>query len=144
MPSIRALVLMLCLFGCFSGPAFAQSSFSYHARIQCGSGSVTYSEYFSAKSDLEARNEVMRLLNHHTGYRGKGCQLIELNSDAAQNRHSSNSYEVRIQCAGSNSGSTHYFSASSDLMADNEARRILNNHTGYRGKNCQVTEMRVR
>ena len=143
MLSIRALV-PVCVFACLSGVASARPSFSYNARIQCGNTSVTNNEYFSAKNDMEARNEVMRLLNNNTGYRGKGCKLIELTSDAPQNRSSSNSYEVRIQCGGSSSGSTHYFSASSDLEAENEARRILNNNTGYRGKSCQVTELRVR
>ena len=37
-----------------------------------------------------------------------------------------------------------YFSADSDLAAENEARRILNNNTAFRGKNCQVTEMNSR
>ena len=134
----------VCVIACVASIAFAQKNYSYNARIQCGNSSVTNNEYFSARSDMEARNEVMRLLNNNTGYRGKGCQLIELTSDAPQNRRSSNSYEVRIQCGGSSSGSTHYFSASSDLEAENEARRILYNNTGYRGKNCQITEMYAR
>lgn len=124
--------------------AFAQSNYSYNARIQCGNSSSTNNEYFRAKNDTEAKNEVMRLINSNTGYRGKGCRLVELTSDAPMNKSSSNSYEARIQCAGSSSGTTEYFSANSDLAAENEARRILNNNTGYKGKNCRVTEMRAR
>ena len=49
------------------------------------------------------------------------------------------------QCgSNSSSGSTQYFSADSDLEAENEARRILNNNTAFRGKNCQVTEINSR
>jgi hypothetical protein len=132
------------VFAFFSSVAFAQPSYSYNARIQCGNSNTTNNEYFRAKNDMEARNEVARLLNNNTGYRGKGCRLIELTSDAPKGGSSTTSYEVRIQCGGSSSGSTHYFSASSDLEAENEARRILNNNTGYKGKSCQITEIRAR
>jgi hypothetical protein len=124
--------------------AFAQSNYSYNARIQCGNSGSTNNEYFRAKNDTEAKNEVMRLLNNNTGYRGKGCRLIELTSDAPQNKKSSNSYEARVECAGSSGSKTEYFSADSDMAAENEVRRILNNNTGYKGKNCRVTELRSR
>lgn len=95
---------------------------------------------------MEAKNEVMRILNSNTSYRGRGCKLIELTSNKPQpQRVHSKSYEVRIQCgSNSSSGSTQYFSAESDLEAENEARRILNNNTAFRGKNCQVTEINSR
>lgn len=87
----------------------------------------------------------MRLMNNNTGYKGRGCKLVELNSDKPQPRQQqSKSYEVRIQCGNSSSGSTEYFSANSDLEAENEARRILNNNTGYKGRGCQITEMNSR
>ena len=137
-------IVPACALACFASGAIAQSNFLYNARIQCGNSSATNNEYFRASNDMEARNEVTRLLNNNTGYRGKGCRLIELTSDAPRGGTSTKSYEVRIQCGGSSSGSMHYFSAPNDLEAENEARRILNNNTGYRGKNCQVTEMRSR
>ncbi len=129
---------------CFSVLSIAQTKFLYNANIQCGNSNSTNNEYFRAVNDMEARNEVTRLLNNNTGYRGKGCGLIELTSDAPKGGTSTKSYEVRIQCGGSSGGSMHYFSAPNDLEAENESRRILNNNTGYRGKNCQVTEMRAR
>ena len=126
--------------------SFAENRYSYNARIQCGSNnSVTNNEYFYASNDMEAKNEVMRILNNNTGYRGRGCKLIELTSNKPQpQRSQSKTYEVRIQCGNSSSGSTQYFSADSDLEAENEARRILNNNTAFRGKNCQVTELSSR
>jgi hypothetical protein len=94
---------------------------------------------------MEAKNEVMRILNSNTSYRGRGCKLIDLTSNKPQpQKTQSKSYEVRIQCGNSSSGSTQYFSADSDLEAENEARRILNNNTAFRGKNCQVTEINSR
>lgn len=126
--------------------SFAENRYSYNARIQCGSNnSVTNNEYFYASTDIEAKNEVMRILNSNTSYRGRGCKLIELTSNKPQpQRSQSKTYEVRIQCGSSSSGSTQYFSADSDLEAENEDRRILNNNTAFRGKNCQVTELSSR
>jgi hypothetical protein len=127
--------------------ALADNRYSYNARIQCGNNnSVANNEYFYASTDMEAKNEVMRILNSNTSYRGRGCKLIELTSNKPQSqRVQSKSYEVRIQCgSNSSSGSTQYFSADSDLEAENEARRILNNNTAFRGKNCQVTEINSR
>jgi hypothetical protein len=126
--------------------SIAGNNYGYNARIQCGNSNVTNNEYFSAANDMEARNEVMRLMNNRTDYRGRGCRLIELTSDRPQPaRKQSRSYEVRIQC-GSNtsSGSTQYFSADSDLEAENEARRILNNNTSFRGRGCQIVELNAR
>jgi hypothetical protein len=124
----------------------AANSYGYNARIQCGNSNVTNNEYFSAANDLEAKNEVMRLMNNRTDYRGRGCRLIELTSDKPQpKRQQSRSYEVRIQCgSNSSSGSTQYFSADSDLEAENEARRILNNNTSFRGRGCQIVELNAR
>ena len=124
----------------------AANSYGYNVRIQCGNSNVTNNEYFSAANDMEARNEVMRLLNNRTDYRGRGCRLIELTSDRPQpKRQQSRSYEVRIQCgSNSSSGSTQYFSADSDLEAENEARRILNNNTSFRGRGCQIVELNAR
>ena len=125
--------------------SYAQKRYSYNARIQCGNSSTTNNEYFYASNDMEAKNEVMRLMNNNTGYKGRGCKLVELTSDKPQSKQQqSKSYEVRIQCGNSSSGSTEYFSANSDLEAENEARRIINNVTSYRGRGCQVTEMNSR
>jgi hypothetical protein len=91
---------------------------------------------------METKNEVMRIMNSNTSYRGRSCKFIELTSNKPQpQRTQSKSYEVRIQCGNSSSGSTQYFSANSDLEAENEARRIVNNNTAFSGKNCQVTEI---
>lgn len=127
--------------------AFSATSYLYNARIQCGNNtSITNNEYFSAANDMEAKNEVVRLLNNRTDYRGRGCRLIELTSNKPEPKQQQpKTYEVRIQC-GSNtsSGSTQYFSADSDLEAENEARRILNNNTAFRGKGCQIMELSSR
>ena len=142
---VKVLFVFIISTSCLS--SFADNRYSYNARIQCGSNnSVTNNEYFYASTDMEAKNEVMRILNSNTSYRGRGCKLIELTSNKPQpQRSQSKSYEVRIQCGNnSSSGSTQYFSADSDLEAENEARRILNNNTAFRGKNCQVTEMNSR
>ena len=137
MPSIfKSLLLIFVVL--FQTSALADNRYSYNARIQCGSSnSVTNNEYFYASTDMEAKNEVMRILNSNTSYRGRGCKLVELTSNKPQpQRVQSKSYEVRIQCGNnSSSGSTQYFSADSDLEAENEARRILNNNTAFRGKN---------
>ena len=141
---IKVLLALVMAASCLS--SFADNRYSYNARIQCGSNnSVTNNEYFYASTDLEAKNEVMRILNSNTSYRGRGCKLIDLTSNKPQpQKNQSKSYEVRIQCGNSSSGSTQYFSADSDLEAENEARRILNNNTAFRGKNCQVTEINSR
>ena len=131
----------------FQPTAHADNRYSYNARIQCGNvNSVTNNEYFYASTDMEAKNEVMRIMNSNTSYRGRGCKLIDLTSNKPQpQKTQSKSYEIRIQCgSNSSSGSTQYFSADSDLEAENEARRILNNNTAFRGKNCQVTEINSR
>ena len=143
-PTFKALLALVVAASCLS--SFADNRYSYNARIQCGSNnSVTNNEYFYASTDMEAKNEVMRLMNSNTSYRGRGCKLIDLTSNKPQpQKTQSKSYEVRIQCGNSSSGSTQYFSADSDLEAENEARRILNNNTAFRGKNCQVTEMNSR
>lgn len=142
--TVKALFVFIVTASCMS--SFADNRHSYNARIQCGSNnSVTNNEYFYASTDMEAKNEVMRILNSNTSYRGRGCKLIELTSNKPQpQRVQSKTYEVRIQCGNSSSGSTQYFSADSDLEAENEARRILNNNTAFRGKNCQVTEINSR
>lgn len=138
---VKSITLLLVTFF-LSTACQADSKYSYNARIQCSNSTSTNNEYFYASNDLEAKNEVMRLLNNNTGYKGRGCKLIELTSDKPRPRQQqSKSYEVRIQCGSSSSGSWEYFSANSDLEAENEARRILNNNTGYRGKGCQITEM---
>lgn len=143
MKILRLLVIILLQIATIH-VSHANPSYSYNARIQCGNSSTTNNEYFSAANDMEAKNEVMRIINNNTGYRGRGCKLIELTSNKPQpKQQQSRSYEVRIQC-GSSSGSWEYFSANSDLEAENEARRILNNNTGYRGKGCQITEMHSR
>lgn len=141
---IKVLLALIVATTCLS--SFAENRYSYNARIQCGSNnSVTNNEYFYASTDMEAKNEVLRILNSNTSYRGRGCKLINLTSNKPQpQKNQSKSYEVRIQCGNSSSGSTQYFSADSDLEAENEARRILNNNTAFRGKNCQVTEMNSR
>ncbi len=141
---IKVLLALVMAASCLS--SFADNRYSYNARIQCGSNnSVTNNEYFYASTDMEAKNEVMRILNNNTSYRGRGCKLIDLTSNKPQpQKNQSKSYEVRIQCGNSSSGSTQYFSADSDLEAENEARRILNNNTAFRGKNCQVTEINSR
>jgi hypothetical protein len=144
---MNAFKLMLVLIVQFSvmQVSYAENRYSYNARIQCGNSSTTNNEYFYASNDMEAKNELMRLMNNNTAYKGRGCKLVELNSDKPQSRQQqSNSYEVRIQCGNSSSSSTEYFSAYSDLEAENEARRILNNNTGYRGRGCQITEMKSR
>jgi hypothetical protein len=60
--------------------SYANPSYSYNARIQCGNSSTTNNEYFSAANDMEAKNEARRILNNNTGYRGKGCQITEMHS----------------------------------------------------------------
>ena len=143
-PSCKVFLALVLATACLC--SFAENRYSYNARIQCGSNnSVTNNEYFYASTDMEAKNEVMRILNSNTSYRGRGCKLIELTSNKPQpQRTQSKTYEVRIQCGNSSSGSMQYFSADSDLEAENEARRILNSNTAFRGKNCQVTEMNIR
>ena len=126
---------------------FAQSGNSYNARIQCSNNNTINNEYFSAANDMDAKNEVRRLLNNNTGYKGRNCRLLELTSDARRSQDQqpiSKSYEVRIQCGRTSAGGTEYFSANSDLDAENEARRILNNNSGYRGRGCEITEIRSR
>lgn len=45
--------------------SYANSSYSYNARIQCGNSSTTNNEYFSAANDMEAKNEVMRIIKEY-------------------------------------------------------------------------------
>ena len=143
-PTSKIFLTLVVAAWCLS--SFADNRYSYNARIQCGSNnSVTNNEYFYASTDMEAKNEVMRIMNSNTSYRGRGCKLIDLTSNKPLPKQTqSKTYEVRIQCGNSSSGSMQYFSADSDLEAENEARRILNNNTAFRGKNCQVTEINSR
>ena len=104
---------LVCAYLC--GAAIGQTNFSYNARIQCGNSSVTNNEYFSARNDMEAKNEVMRLLNNSTGYRGKACRLVELTSDAPQKRTTSNSYPFLWR-----------FSPSAGLLGHSVPRPFLN------------------
>jgi hypothetical protein len=67
------LTILLMLHHLIALPSFAETNYSYNARIQCGNSSVTNNEYFYAASDMAAKNEVMRLLNNNTGYKGRGC-----------------------------------------------------------------------
>lgn len=125
--------------------SFANPRHSYNAQIKCGSNNTIHNEYFSASNDMEAKNEVRRILNNNSGYSGRGCNLISLTSNKPQpSQPQRKSYEVRIQCVGSSSGSMEYFSADNDLDAENEVRRILNDRSSYKGKGCQITEMRSR
>lgn len=122
--------------------SYAENRYSYNARIQCGNSSTSNNEYFSASNDMEAKNEVMKIMNKNTGYRGRGCKLIELTSNKPKpQQQQSKTYEVRIQCRNSSTIDTQYFSASNDMEAENEARRIINNNTGYRGRGCEIIEM---
>ena len=122
--------------------SYAENRYLYNARIQCGNSSTTNSEYFSASNDMEAKNEVMKIMNNNTGYRARGCKLIELTSNKPKpQQQQSKTYEVRIQCRNSSTIDTQYFSASNDMEAENEARRIINNNTGYRGRGCEIIEM---
>lgn len=145
---INSVVLRIAVVSCifFSKLSIAVDSYTYSARIQCGNSSVTNAEYFLAANDMDAKNEVMRLLKNRTDYRGRACRLIDLTSDKPHSmKNQSKSYEIRIGCgSNSSSGSTQYFSADSDLEAENEARRILNNNTAFRGKGCQIIELNGR
>lgn len=75
----------------FTGSVFGQERFSYNGKIQCWNSITTANEFFSASGDMEANNEVNRLLNNNTGYRGKGCRIIELTSNAPQKQQASTS-----------------------------------------------------
>jgi hypothetical protein len=142
---ISKILLIAIIHAALMHMSYANPSYSYNARIQCTNSSTTNNEYFSATNDMEAKNEVMRIINNNTGYKGRGCKLIELTSNKPEpKQQESKSYEVRIQCGSSSSGGWEYFSAKNDLEAENEARRILNNNTGYRGRGCQITEMHSR
>jgi hypothetical protein len=122
--------------------SYAENRYSYNATIQCSKSTTTNSEYFSASNDMEAKNEVMKIMNNNTGYRGRGCKLIELTSNKPKpQQQQSKTYEIRIQCRNSSTIDTQYFSASNDMEAENEARRIINNNTGYRGRGCEMIEM---
>lgn len=142
---MKLIKLLFLLFTCFVfvNHSYAEKRYSYNARIQCRNSSASNSEYFYASNDMEAKNEIIRLLNNNTSYKGKGCKLIELVSNKPQPKEQqSKSYELRIQCgSNSSSGSLQYFYANSDLEAENEARRILNNNTEFKGRGCQIVEL---
>lgn len=54
-------------------------------------------------------------------------------------------YEVRIKCPQNpNVTDSKYISANSDLEAQNEAARILENNTAYRGKGCRIVSIEKR
>jgi hypothetical protein len=54
-------------------------------------------------------------------------------------------YEVRIKCPQNpNVTESKYISANSDLEAQNEAMRILENNTAYRGKGCRIVSIEKR
>jgi hypothetical protein len=104
------LVLILLILVSAMKISYANTSNSYNARIQCSNSTSINNEYFSATNDIEAKNIVMRILNNNTGYKGRGCKLIELISNESQpKQQQSKSYEVRIQCGTSSSGSWLYF-----------------------------------
>jgi len=66
----------------FQATAFSDDVYSYIAKIRCGkNSSITYNEYFVAKNDTEANDEVTKNILKSAKYRGKDCKLAELVSD---------------------------------------------------------------
>jgi hypothetical protein len=60
-------------------PRTSNTRTSYEARISCpqNKNSILSTSFF-ADSDIDAQNEVSRLLRSRTDFAGKGCQLVEL------------------------------------------------------------------
>ena len=62
-----------------SKPRTSNTRTGYEARISCPHNKNTIqSTSFYADSDIDAQNEVSRLLRSRTDFAGKGCQLVEL------------------------------------------------------------------
>jgi hypothetical protein len=74
----------------FQATAYSDDVYSYIAKIRCGkNSSITYNEYFVAKNDTEANDEVTKNILKSAKYRGKDCKLAELVSDRPQSQSSS-------------------------------------------------------
>jgi len=84
----KTLIVVLVL--AFQATAYSDDVYSYIAKIRCGkNSSITYNEYFAAKNDTEANDEVTKNILKSAKYRGKDCKLAELVSDKPHSQSSS-------------------------------------------------------
>ena len=59
--------LAVIAFMLLQSSAHAEERYSYNARIQCGNSTgITNNENFYASTDMEAKNEVMRIMGSNT------------------------------------------------------------------------------
>lgn len=133
--TICALLSSLCLAG------------QYEAGIVCpNSPSLTDVKYLSANNDFDAQGQVREILNNNTQYRGRQCSIKYLkNTSGKSTPQKDRSYELGIICEKSSSvASVKYFSAKSDLDAENEARDIIRNNTEFSNQRCGVKYLKQR
>jgi hypothetical protein len=143
MKSIQYFVA--ALFVCLSGLAVAGQSQQYEAGIVCAdSTSLTDVKYLSANSDFEAQSQVRDMLYNNTGYRGRQCVIKYVKNTSAKTApQKDRTYELGIVCEKSSSVTdVKYLSAPSDLEAENRAREILYNNTGYSNQRCAIKYLR--
>jgi hypothetical protein len=127
--TICALLSSLCLAG------------QYEAGIVCpGSPTLTDVKYLSANNDFDAQGQVREMLYNNTQYKGRKCSIKYLkNTSGKSTPQKDRSYELGIICEkSSNIASVKYFSAKSDLDAENEARDIIRNNTEFSNQRCEI------
>lgn len=137
-----ALVSLATLW--FSHVSAGQSQL-YEVGIACaGSTSVTSVKYLSADNDFDAQGRARDMLYNNTEYRSRQCGIKYIkNSSSSNSQQKDRNYEVGIVCEGSgNLTSVKYFSAPSDLEAENRARDILYRNTEFNNRRCGVKYLR--
>lgn len=133
----------------FIGLVFVSSAFAadtYEAKFKCATTpQYTNSTYVHANSDGQALALANEYISSNTGYRNKGCSVIEVKSQSSSRQLApvEARYEVLFKCAATPqyTNST-YISATTDTQAALEGKNYFENNTGYRNKGCSVIEVR--
>jgi len=141
---MEKMLLMLVSFFAFN----ANASDTYEARFKCSATpQLTNSTYVHANSDAQALGMANEYINSNTGYKNKGCSVIDVKNQSSRSSMSGQSkearYEVKFRCSATPqlTNST-YVSATSETQAALEGKKYFDNNTGYQNKGCSVTEVR--
>ena len=121
---------------------------SYEARFKCSAGpQYTNSTYVHANSDAQALSMANEYINSNTGYKNRGCSVIDVKNQSSSSSMSSQSKEARyvvwFKCSATPQYTNNtYVSGTSETQAALEAKKYFDNNTGYKNKGCSVTEIR--
>jgi len=126
----------------------AYASGTYEARFRCSAApQYTNSTYVHANSDAQALGMANEYINNNTGYKNKGCSVIDVRNQSSNPSMSSQpkevGYEIKFRCSATPqyTNST-YVTATSETQAALEGKKYFDSNTGYQNKGCAVIEIR--